>query len=386
MSAEKKVTLLDAGNGCLAALAPYSDNFIRLMRAIPCARWNPNALRWEFPAEEGRRFRKLFSGWLILSSQAAVTSESGTAGGDANAESMSGAGNDEDASGRDEPSRDTPSIPPRIAAGMTDALRALKYSRKTAKRYLAIVDRYARFLDLPLVESGVEDANRYLAYLEREHGAAASTLNQAVSALRFLYMRVLGREVVLNRRPRSDKRLPVILSREEANRIVNAPRNLKHRALLAMAYSAGLRVSELACVKVADVDLMRGVILVRRGKGRKDRYTILADRMKRLLDSYLDIYKPGEWLFEGQGGGHLSARSIQEVFYRAKELCGIDKDVSIHALRHSFATHLLEDGTDIRYIQELLGHVNTKTTQIYTHVARKDFLRIKSPFDRPGES
>jgi site-specific recombinase XerD len=287
--------------------------------------------------------------------------------------------------GEDSPSREAPSVPPSIAAGMLCAMRALKYSRKTAKRYLSIVDRYSRFLDLPLVEAGADDAMRYLARLERDHGASASTINQTISALRFLHTRVLGRELALSRRPRSDRRLPQVLSREEANRIVSAPRNLKHRALLALAYSSGLRVSELACLKLADIDGGRGVVHVRSGKGRKDRYTILADRARRLLDSYVELYRPQDWLFSGQGGGHISPRSIQEIFYRAKDSCGISKDVSIHVLRHSFATHLLEDGTDIRYIQELLGHANSKTTQIYTHVARKDFLRIRSPFDRITE-
>jgi site-specific recombinase XerD len=179
--------------------------------------------------------------------------------------------------------------------------------------------------------------------------------------------------------------LPGILSREEAMRIVTTPRNLKHRALLVLAYSAGLRVGELAALRIGDIDLSRGVIFVRCGKGRKDRYTILANKTRRLLETYLGLYQPKVWLFEGQGEGHLSARTIQEVFYRAKEAAGITKDVSIHSLRHSFATHLLEDGTDIRYIQELLGHANAKTTQIYTHIAKSDLLRIRSPYDRSEE-
>jgi integrase/recombinase XerD len=371
---DKRVTLLDAGYGRLAVIARYSDDFRRLMHSVPCSVWNPHAMRWEFPADEGRTFREVFAGWLILSAHDASYPDP------ASDEASGGEGPS------DELSREAASVPPRVAAGMICALRALKYSRRTTKRYLAIVDRYARFLDLPLIESDAQDAIRYLATLERDRGAAASTINQTISALRFLFTRVLGRELPLSRRPRADRRLPAVLSREEANMIVEAPRNLKHKSLLALAYSAGLRVSELACIKVADVDLARGVIMVRSGKGRKDRYTILADRMKRMLDIYLEVYKPAHWLFEGQGGGHISARSIQEVFYRAKELCGIGKDASIHSLRHSFATHLLEDGTDIRYIQELLGHVNAKTTQIYTHVAKKDFLRIKSPFDRPTGS
>jgi integrase/recombinase XerD len=326
------------------------------MRAVPGSRWNPDALRWEFPAESGRTFRRVFAAWLILSSDAADADPNGA-----------------------------PGVPPRIASSMTDALRALKYSKKTTTRYLAIVDRYARFLDTPLVESQMDDATRFLALLERDFNASASSINQAISALRFLYTKVLGREAPLKRRPKADRRLPGVLSREEALRIVSAPRNLKHRLLLVLAYSAGLRVSEIAALRIADIDPTRGVIIVRNGKGRKDRYTILATKAKRILETYTDLYKPQNWLFEGQNGSHLSTRSIQEVFTRAKNKVGITKDVSIHSLRHSFATHLLEAGTDIRYIQELLGHANAKTTQIYTHIAKRDFLRIRSPYDRSDE-
>jgi integrase/recombinase XerD len=355
--------LLDAGLGRLAAVAPYSEDFVRMMRLIPRSSWNRMALRWEFPAESGADFRRVFASWLILSSEEA-------GGKDAAA---------------DDASESLPSLPPRLAADMSAALRALKYSRKTVVRYLSIVDRYARFIDTPLLESSSADATRFLAFLERDIGSSASTINQAISAIRFLYTRVLGREAPLTRRPKSDRRLPAILSRDEVMRIIAAPRNMKHRALLVLAYSAGLRVSELAALRVGDVDPSRGLVLVHNGKGRKDRYSILASKTDRLLRAYIELYKPKHWLFEGQDGAHLTSRTIQEVFYRAKEAAGVAKDVSIHSLRHSFATHLLEDGTDIRYIQELLGHANAKTTQIYTHIAKKDFLRIRSPYDRSVE-
>jgi integrase/recombinase XerD len=364
MTAKNTVTLLDAGEGRLAALAPYSEDFVRLMKAIPGARWNPVTIRWEFPAEGGRVFRRVFAAWIILASEAVNSAKEP---------------NDPIAIS------EFPSLPPNIATSMSNALRALKYSRKTAARYLSIADRFARFLDIPLVESSPEDATRFLAFLERDLDASASTINQAISALRFMFHRVLGREAPLTRRPKSDRRLPGVLSREEAKKILAAPHNLKHRALLVLAYSAGLRVSEIAALRVGDIDTARGVILVRSGKGRKDRYTILANRTKQLLDIYIDLYAPHEWLFEGQAGGHLSSRSIQEVFNKAKAKVGITKAVSVHSLRHSFATHLLEDGTDIRYIQELLGHANAKTTQIYTHIAKRDFLKIRSPYDSSEE-
>jgi integrase/recombinase XerD len=359
ITADKKVTLLDAGRGKLAAITQYSDECVQLMRTIPFASWNSLALRWEFPLESIREFRRVFSSWLILCSDAA-------------------------SKGNSSPELAL-CLPSRIATDMSDALHAMKYSHRTIVRYLSIVDRYVRFIKMPLLESGVAEATRFLAFLEHDIGSSASTINQAISALRFLYTRVLGREAPLNKRPKADRRLPGVLSREEAMRIVSMPRNLKHKALLVLAYSAGLRVGELAALRVGDVDSARGVILVHCGKGRKDRYSILASRTKRLLETYVDLYQPTLWLFEGQGGAHISVRTIQEVFYRAKEAAGITKDVSIHSLRHSFATHLLEGGTDIRYIQELLGHVNAKTTQIYTHIAKRDILRIRSPYDHSDE-
>ena len=261
----------------------------------------------------------------------------------------------------------------------------MKYSQKTAGRYVAIIERYARFLDFPLTQSSAEDAKRFVAFLDSDRKASASTLNQAVSALRFFHMRILSQDAPIQHRPRADRRLPEVLSHEEALQIVAAPRNLKHKAVLAIAYSAGLRVSEIASLRVRDIDMARKVILVRGGKGRKDRYTILASRTQRLLESYIELYQPVGWLFEGQKTGHLSIRSIQALFEKAKDRAGIAKGVSIHSLRHSFATHLLENGTDVRYIQALLGHSNSKTTQIYTHIARRDFLRIRSPYDRSDE-
>ena len=354
----KAVALMDAGGGKLAAKAPYSEEFVRLMHTVPRSRWNAQEIRWEFPADQGQAFRRAFDGWHILSRE-----------GD----------------GRRDAAQ-APGLAPSMRDTLICSLRGQKYSLRTCERYISIIDRYARWLDKPLPESGAADATRFFASLEAQQNASASTINQAISAIRFLYLKVLGQNVILSRRPKADRRLPGVLSRDEAQRIVDAPRNLKHRALLALAYSAGLRVSELAALRVGDIDFSRGVILVRNGKGRKDRYTILADRTRSLLESYMDLYKPHDWLFEGQKGGHLSSRSIQEVFSRAKDRVGIIKDLSIHSLRHSFATHLLEAGTDIRYIQELLGHSSPKTTQIYTHVAQSDFLRIRSPFDRnPGE-
>jgi len=386
----KYIIIKETTGGRVAAYAPFSEELITKMRSLPGGIWNKAAMRWEFPLCSLARFRELFASWTLVShrpNEPPSTPEPHSAPEPPSTPEPSDIPEAQSESSIPSINIEAKScspiccLPPDIERSLVDALRARKYSHRTIARYVAVTDRFARFLGHPLLEASTEDATRFLARLERDVGASASTINQAISALRFFFRSALGRDAAMTRRPRADRRLPDVLSRDEASRIVSAPANLKHRLLLALAYSAGLRVGEIANLRVQDLDRSRGLVRVRSGKGRKDRMTILADRTRRLLAAYLELYRPTEWLFAGQKGGHLSERSAQEVFYRAAEKAGIQKNVSIHCLRHSFATHLLEDGTDIRYIQVLLGHSSAKTTQIYTHVANTDFLRIRSPFD-----
>lgn len=165
-------------------------------------------------------------------------------------------------------------------------------------------------------------------------------------------------------------------------RILTAPSNIKHRAILMLIYSAGLRVGEVVKLKLEDIDSNRRLIHIKGGKGRKDRFTILSEVALKILKKYYSQYKPRKWLFSGaKPSKHISVRTVQAIFEQAKEKAGIKKEVSVHSLRHSFATHLLESGVDLRYIQELLGHKSSKTTEIYTHVTNKDLRNIKSPLD-----
>ncbi|MEA4901750.1 tyrosine-type recombinase/integrase [Desulfitobacterium sp.] len=173
-----------------------------------------------------------------------------------------------------------------------------------------------------------------------------------------------------------------MLCKEEVLTIFHVIQNVKHKALLMLAYSAGLRVSELVSLRIQDIDSKRMLIHVIQGKGRKDRYTVLSRSALEVLRQYAKKFKLQVWLFPGEvEGTHLSERTAQKVFADACQKAGIKKNVSIHSLRHSFATHLLEAGTDLRYIQEILGHKSSKTTEIYTHVTQKDILRIRSPLD-----
>ena len=182
-------------------------------------------------------------------------------------------------------------------------------------------------------------------------------------------------------RPRSEHKLPNVLSEEEVMRIINNVQNIKHKAILLTIYSAGLRISEAVNLKIADIDSSRHLILIKGAKGKKDRNSLLSEKLLVYLRKYFLMYKPKVWLFEGQYGGQYSDSSIQAIFREACNAAKITKKATVHTLRHSFATHLLERGTDLRYIQELLGHSSSKTTEIYTHITHKGMEQIKSPLD-----
>lgn len=202
--------------------------------------------------------------------------------------------------------------------------------------------------------------------------------------MKFYYGTILKKKFPYEiKRPRKDKKLPVVLSKEEIAQILSTVDNIKHKAILMLVYSAGLRVSEVVKLKPEDIDSKRKLIHIKGAKGRKDRYTLLADSVLDTLRNYWRQYEPKKWLFSStKPDRHLHYRSIEKVFANACERANILKDATVHTLRHSFATHLLEAGTDLRYIQELLGHKSSKTTEIYTHVSRSSISRIVSPLDR----
>jgi len=261
------------------------------------------------------------------------------------------------------------------------------YRPRTRKVYLGHVRRFLEWAGLgldALPEDPTPLAERFLLELIEHRGVSRSYHNQVVSALRFTFEKVLGRPraALELTRPRKESKLPTVLSQSEVARLLAAPRNLKHRALLLLLYSSGLRVSELVRLRPEDVDAERGLLRVRRGKGAKDRYTLLADRAVAALRVYWKAYRPERWLFPGgRPERHLTPRSVQRVVARAAQRARITKHVTPHTLRHSFATHLLEGGTNLRIIQELLGHASSRTTERYTHVATSTFESIRSPLD-----
>jgi site-specific recombinase XerD len=244
------------------------------------------------------------------------------------------------------------------------------------------------FYDSDPMDLGEEEIRNYLLYLVDKKKLSKSTQNQAINSIKFYYEKVLGQErkVYHLERPLREYRLPAVLSQEEVLKIFEATSNLKHRLMLMLIYSSGLRRSELLNLQVGDVDVNRGMVLIRGGKGRKDRQSVFANYLTPLLDEYLKKYKPGFWLFEGVGGEKYSASSLRQLLKAAVEKAGIRKRVRLHMLRHSFATHLLEAGTSTRYIQVLLGHQSPKTTELYAHVSRFALDRIKSPLDELASS
>jgi len=262
-------------------------------------------------------------------------------------------------------------------------LELKKYSLNTAKTYIGMFEGFINyFKNEEITALGEIEIRAYLSY-QVSLGRSDSMLNQIINSIKFYYEIVLG---MPNRfydieRPQVKERLPEVLSKEEIQKIISCTYNLKHRCILSTIYSAGLRVSELTNLKIKDLDSDRMMIRVENSKGGKDRYTLLSNSLLKDLRTYYKEYRPTEFLFEGQFGNEYSASSVLKILKRASGRAGIRKKVKTHTLRHSFATHLLEQGTDLRSIQTLLGHNSINTTEIYTHVANNSMKNIKNPLD-----
>ena len=266
-----------------------------------------------------------------------------------------------------------------------EQLKLKRYSRSTIKAYLNHFTMFLAFCGHDNTRSiSQDDIKKYLLHLINDRQVSGTYQNQAINAIKFYYEKVLGQPRVVYQLPRArkEKRLPSVLSEEDVTSIFEQTDNLKHRTLLSLIYSAGLRLSEAVNLQIADIDSNRKLITIRSAKGMKDRVTVLSDSILGLLREYYRQYKPRKYLFEGSDGGKYSPRSVQKVFAMACGKAGIKKHATVHTLRHSFATHLLEHGTDLRYIQELLGHNSSKTTEIYTHVSKQSLGKIISPLDR----
>lgn len=321
---------------------PYNQELIRKIKTIPGRRWNPNEKYWKVPYDEN-----LISRLLVLFGE-------------------------------------NISIDPHFyLIPLQKELSIRKYSRRTIESYIRYNRDFLLFANNNPEEIENEDIKKYLYYMMEKKNISASTLNIIINALRFYYGEILKRKFIYEiKRPRKDRKLPVVLSREEIAKILSSVDNIKHKTIFMLAYSAGLRVSEVIRLKPEDINSKRKLIHIKGSKGRKDRYTLLSETVLKNLREYWNKYRPQKWLFEGaREEKNLSARTADKIFKNACDKAGITKKVSFHSLRHSFATHLLEGGTDLRYIQELLGHAHSKTTEVYTHVSRKNLGKIVSPID-----
>lgn len=272
----------------------------------------------------------------------------------------------------------------RIPEEYINLLERRRYSKNTIQNYTSLFGKFlAYFEGTPAHELTDADIAKFQNYLVSTKGISISTQNQYINAIKFYFEKVLGRDKQYYQiyRPIKEFKLPKVLSEKEVTAILSNVTNLKHKAMLLLVYSAGLRAGELVNLRISDIDSEQMRVFVRGGKGKKDRVTILSEKALEVLRVYFKKYWPKKFLFEGQKGGPYSDSSLRRVFSLALRQAGITKKVTLHSLRHSFATHLLESGADLRYIQELLGHNSSKTTEIYTDITHKGWEKIRSPLN-----
>ena len=264
-------------------------------------------------------------------------------------------------------------------------MQSRRYSESTVGTYSDALKTFLKYYShKAIAEISNDDIIAFNNKFILANNFSSSYQNQVVNAVKLFYrtMQNTKIDVELIHRPKTQKLLPNVLSKEEIKLILNAHGNIKHKAMLSLIYSCGLRRSELLNLKLNDIDSKRYLIMIKQSKGRKDRIAPLSEKILEILRVYFIAYKPKEWLFEGQDKcSKYDERSLASVLKQALEKTKINKPVTLHWLRHSYATHLLENGTDLRYIQEILGHSSSKTTEIYTHVSNKSIQKIISPFD-----
>ncbi len=264
-------------------------------------------------------------------------------------------------------------------------LQELRYSPKTIRTYKGLFEEFINYYhkyDIERIDDKMIIA--FLQYLVIDRKISTSYQNQSINAIKFFYERVRGgqRKVYFIERPIKERTLPIVLNEKELISAFNQVKNIKHKAIIMLIYSSGLRLSEVIDLKITDIDSTRMQVFVRQAKGRKDRYTLLSKKVLPILREYFEEYRPKEWLFEGAKGKQYSESSVQTIVTGAFRKAGITKKASTHTLRHCFGTHLLENGTDLRYIQALMGHASSKTTEIYTHITTKGFDQIENPLDK----
>ncbi|WP_435182351.1 tyrosine-type recombinase/integrase [Cellulophaga omnivescoria] len=267
---------------------------------------------------------------------------------------------------------------------MQQKLILKNYSKNTTKTYLHMFKQFLKYIyPMPLHQVTTAHITFYHQELITKQNISTSYQNQSINALKFYIEKVLNLPKVQYDfcRPRKAKKLPKVLSLNEVDSLLKCTYNIKHKTIFMIIYSCGLRISECLNLKIEDIDSKNMRVWIRNAKGNKDRITLLSPTMLIQLRAYYKLYKPKEWLFEGVKGKQYSASSIRQVFNRSKRKANINIPATVHTLRHSFATHLLDSGTNLRFIQQLLGHNSSKTTEIYTHVSTTNLINITSPLE-----
>lgn len=368
-------TLVYKNEQRLALYFPYNEELVKLIKSFPDAAWRNSNKCWHIA--NGRNNMKelfqVFNGKAYLDTSKIF-------------------------SNKEEPKKQIIPVSEKIRletiltsqqiekiSQFKDWLNSRRYSPNTVKTYTEALRTFLRFYNnKPLNEINNQDLIKFNNEYILKNGYSSSFQNQVVNAIKLFFKKIENTqlEIELIHRPKRTKLLPNVLSKEEVKLILNAHSNIKHKTMLSLIYSCGLRRSELINLKPTDIDSKRGIVIIRQSKGKKDRIAPLSPKILEMLREYYIGCKPKTWLFEGQiQNTKYDERSLSNVLKQALTKSNISKPVSLHWLRHSFATHLLESGTDLRYIQELLGHSSSKTTEIYTHVSTKSLQQIKSPFD-----
>jgi integrase/recombinase XerD len=346
----------------------FDKRFPSMMKQIPGSRWTPEERCWHIPYDPASYavLKRLFGeGQILRTEKQAIFPPPGTVS------SSKPAPGSAKLAYQDEVIR------------LEQKMRLQRYAYNTIKTYKSFFQLLLGFFPDRHPESLTkEDLMKFLLHGIKDRKWSGATQNQAVNAVKYYYEKVLGQErTYYELRPRKSQKLPGVFSEEEVVKLLKSVGNLKHRTILMLIYSAGLRIGESIKLRKADVNLERKQVFIIAAKGKKDRYSVLSEKVVQLLKVYLEEYKPEYWLFEGQDGGQYSTRSIQHVFRRAVAKSGVNPYSTVHTLRHSFATHLLERGMDLRYIQALLGHNSSETTEIYTHITQKAKGKLCSPLD-----
>jgi integrase/recombinase XerD len=349
---------------------PYNTQLIPILRKLPNATWSKTYNAWYtlYSLDVLHQVKKLFDGIAVI--DASVLKES-----------LAKLKNSSVISNSTKPNAE---IETKLEQ-FKNWMRSRRYSDNTVNTYTEALKSFLKFCaSKPIPEITNDDVIKYNTEFILKNNLSSSYQNQVVNAIKLFFRTIQNKNIDVDiiHRPKRQKLLPNVLSKEEIKAILDAPQFLKHKAMLSLIYSCGLRCGELLRLKPEHIDAKRNILIIKQSKGRKDRIAPLSDKTIKLLRTYFKAFKPSVYLFEGEKkGSPYDERSLQNVLKQSIAKAGINKPVTLHWLRHSYATHLLENGTDLRYIQEILGHSSSKTTEIYTHVSTKSIQKITTPFD-----